>query len=307
MMDNETMEEGAFCRFIEALYDALKMARIGQPLNLRDRAAIPAPNTTTSDGWRKKIGSLGKGVVIELRWDKFTGYPDRKLWYGVYSKAEEEIRNISRIAQDPNEEPLELNRPPVITVKGWTRLKKPLAPSLFGEDMAEYYPGEDFPFFYGVYSAQCKAARELRTPLVVGEAVKFYSDLTTILRAKPEDRKSITGRLEAKEKLLKARLHESWETTNRNSRLAIQCKQRDGYRCKVCRMKFDEFYGGIGYQFAECHHTVPLAKLDANHVTTLGQLITVCANCHRMLHRMDGISADAARLAEIVSSLKSVT
>ncbi len=35
----------------------------------------------------------------------------------------------------------------------------------------------------------------------------------------------------------------------------------------------------------ECHHTQPLAEATAERLTTLADLVMVCANCHRMLHR----------------------
>lgn len=54
--------------------------------------------------------------------------------------------------------------------------------------------------------------------------------------------------------------------------------------CEVCGFDFAEVYGELGVGFAECHHLIPLAELDAEVKTRLSDLAIVCANCHRMLH-----------------------
>jgi predicted HNH restriction endonuclease len=59
-------------------------------------------------------------------------------------------------------------------------------------------------------------------------------------------------------------------------------------------------YGEFGHEFAEAHHIIPLSRLKGPVMTTVDDLITVCANCHRMLHQMDGKSGDIPRLRSIV-------
>lgn len=55
--------------------------------------------------------------------------------------------------------------------------------------------------------------------------------------------------------------------------------------CEACSFDFAEVYGELGYGFAECHHTVPLSKLEENHKTVVEDLAILCANCHRIIHR----------------------
>lgn len=55
--------------------------------------------------------------------------------------------------------------------------------------------------------------------------------------------------------------------------------------CEVCGFDFVAVYGEHGYGFAECHHCVPLTELGESQRTRLSDLVIVCANCHRMLHR----------------------
>ena len=55
--------------------------------------------------------------------------------------------------------------------------------------------------------------------------------------------------------------------------------------CEVCTRSFEVTYGEIGRGFIEVHHRVPLARLEPGVRTRLADLVTVCPNCHRMLHR----------------------
>lgn len=48
--------------------------------------------------------------------------------------------------------------------------------------------------------------------------------------------------------------------------------------------------------FAEAHHIVPLVQLDGAQSVSVDDLITVCANCHRMLHKLQGEPEDIEEL-----------
>jgi hypothetical protein len=58
--------------------------------------------------------------------------------------------------------------------------------------------------------------------------------------------------------------------------------------CEVpnCGFDFQDRYGPLGFGYAEVHHKVPLADLDAAGTQTrLKDLAVVCANCHRIIHK----------------------
>jgi 5-methylcytosine-specific restriction endonuclease McrA len=82
----------------------------------------------------------------------------------------------------------------------------------------------------------------------------------------------------------------------RSAVLAARAKDRDGFTCQVCNFNFAEAYGEFARGYAEAHHIVPLAMLRDEGPTTLSDLVTVCANCHRALHRMTGKRGDLGRL-----------
>jgi len=59
-----------------------------------------------------------------------------------------------------------------------------------------------------------------------------------------------------------------------------------GTRCKICGFDFERVYGERGKGFIEIHHTKSLNTLDEEMVIDPKKdLIPVCANCHRIIHR----------------------
>jgi len=63
---------------------------------------------------------------------------------------------------------------------------------------------------------------------------------------------------------------------------------------------FEDAYGKLGREFAEAHHMIPLSQLRGQVRSRMEHLTAVCANCHRMLHRMDGKREDVRKLRLIV-------
>jgi 5-methylcytosine-specific restriction enzyme A len=55
--------------------------------------------------------------------------------------------------------------------------------------------------------------------------------------------------------------------------------------CESCVFDFFDFYGQLGFGFAECHHIIPVSQLRSGQRTKLSDLSILCANCHRMVHR----------------------
>ena len=62
-------------------------------------------------------------------------------------------------------------------------------------------------------------------------------------------------------------------------------KQLTDYSCAVCGFSFEDFYGALGCEYIEAHHIVPVSTLTKDTKMTVSDLVGVCSNCHRMLHR----------------------
>lgn len=66
----------------------------------------------------------------------------------------------------------------------------------------------------------------------------------------------------------------------------LRRQQTGGLRCTVCHFDFEQRYGHLGRDYAEVHHAVPISAYETEGGTTrVTDLVVVCANCHRMLHR----------------------
>lgn len=86
----------------------------------------------------------------------------------------------------------------------------------------------------------------------------------------------------------KERMHKSRE---RNPRLIEEAKKEFISKhgklfCEVCSFDFEKIYGSeLGKDYIEAHHIIPVSELTENSTTKISDLLMVCANCHRMLHR----------------------
>lgn len=61
-----------------------------------------------------------------------------------------------------------------------------------------------------------------------------------------------------------------------------------GYSCLACGFDFKQKYGDLGSEFIVVHHVVPVSKIGADYVINpANDLVTLCANCHAMIHRQD--------------------
>jgi predicted HNH restriction endonuclease len=75
-------------------------------------------------------------------------------------------------------------------------------------------------------------------------------------------------------------------TKERSAKLIKAFKaQLTDFACSVCGFSFEQIYGAVGAGFIEAHHVVPIATLTANTKMSISDLVPVCSNCHRMLHR----------------------
>ncbi|QDT15067.1 EVE domain-containing protein [Alienimonas californiensis] len=66
---------------------------------------------------------------------------------------------------------------------------------------------------------------------------------------------------------------------------AAVMKAKGRLACEVCGFDFAEEWGKPGVEFAECHHTTPVAELHPDQPVRLADLAILCANCHRLIHR----------------------
>lgn len=56
----------------------------------------------------------------------------------------------------------------------------------------------------------------------------------------------------------------------------------NNYFCLVCKTDFRKIYG---VDYIECHHTVPVSTLALDAKTKIEDMVLLCANCHRAVHK----------------------
>ena len=72
----------------------------------------------------------------------------------------------------------------------------------------------------------------------------------------------------------------------RSARNRTEAIKLHGYKCQVCGFDFESTYGTLGKNYIEVHHINPLAEQDGEHIVNPEtDLVCLCANCHRMIHR----------------------
>ena len=118
------------------------------------------------------------------------------------------------------------------------------------------------------------------------------------------DSPSLMKEISASPNLLDDELREAWEgdkklyshlRAERDPRIILEkkhsiLKEQHYLKCDICQFRFDEMYGELGDKFIEVHHIKPVAY--GERITELNDLIPVCSNCHRMLHRKGLISPE---------------
>lgn len=77
----------------------------------------------------------------------------------------------------------------------------------------------------------------------------------------------------------------------RNPEARRKCIEYYGYTCQVCGVKLEDIYGPVAENYIHVHHLQFISDTDGEHtINPIKDLITVCPNCHAMLHstRLNG-------------------
>jgi len=286
--------------------DRAYLLATAQAVALRLRSAEPrirvrVPTTvspTDTNGWYAILGDLGKRQPrLEMWFDRFTGYPGRKLWSGFYSSEQPKLKNvIKRVGRELR--PIRTVGNNDTTEGRYRMFNMRLPRSQFNAPILEKY--KKGYTYYGIYDPTPRVLQRANFHFC-GRATAFFLDVIECLPTAPaaDERQGIYPRYENRKHVV------SHLQRDRSRFLANKCKIRDNYRCRVCEHLFEEVYGELGIGFAEAHHLVPLSQLRDNVKTRLSDLVAVCANCHRMLHLMRGKRDDVTKLRAIVRRLRS--
>ena len=82
-----------------------------------------------------------------------------------------------------------------------------------------------------------------------------------------------------------------YERSSKLRKIAIEHYTKNGdIFCEACQFSFKKFYGEIGKGYIEIHHIKPIFKyedeeLDKTIDKALKNVVPLCSNCHRIIHR----------------------
>ncbi len=97
------------------------------------------------------------------------------------------------------------------------------------------------------------------------------------------------------------RQHVAYERSIKNRAEAIRIH---GTRCNVCGFDFNAFYGrDFARDYIEVHHLRSVTS-GVQVVLPVKDLVTLCANCHKMAHRRRGGITAVAELRELIARRK---
>lgn len=78
-----------------------------------------------------------------------------------------------------------------------------------------------------------------------------------------------------------------------------------GLTCMACGFNFEEVYGELGKDFIEVHHTVPLPDPRQDMIVDPERdLLCLCSNCHRMIHRNPTVMMSVEELKDLIEKEK---
>lgn len=91
---------------------------------------------------------------------------------------------------------------------------------------------------------------------------------------------------EAPEGRLLTRLHKTYERDRKVvTKRKAQALKAGNLRCEACSLDFGERYGEHGRGYIEAHHAKPVHTLGSAGKTRVSDLVLLCSNCHRMIHK----------------------
>lgn len=109
------------------------------------------------------------------------------------------------------------------------------------------------------------------------------------------------GRLEGKRY---ARYITKYERNPLNRLNAIKIH---GTKCMACGFDFEKVYGNYGRNFIEVHHVKPLYDLGKEEVVNpQTDLVCLCSNCHRMIHRKKEAILSMEQLMQIIEETANI-
>jgi len=91
----------------------------------------------------------------------------------------------------------------------------------------------------------------------------------------------------------------------RNPELRTKAVRIHGTTCLACGFNYESKYGEHGKDFIEVHHINPVSRnLEKKNIDPNKDLVVLCSNCHRMIHRNKMKILSLEDLQELIKKIK---
>lgn len=261
--------------------DEAAQSVVPRPIN---RLAATASN---AEGWCYVIGRVRglRAGALEIWLDQWPG-TEKPVFSFCYRGAHADVvKRVATAARRFRTSAMRRGRVD-LSADDVVRMPSPLRRHEFNQTVLELYSNHDC--YYGVYLSAPQVGRR-NAAVVAHRIASFFARMASAVTAHVghsaidlDDYPAIENR-----RAVAAHLRRE-----RSKRLALQTKNRDGFTCRVCGLNFEHRFGSQFRGIAQAHHLAPLGRTTRSRRSTVDDLITVCPNCHCLLHRMSGVPRD---------------
>lgn len=134
------------------------------------------------------------------------------------------------------------------------------------------------------------------------EAMAAYNTLIAAATWVPDDELLEEGADVGLGSVVESKNYRQHRRIERAAGTAAKVKRVLGTTCMACDLDMENAYGPVAKGYIEAHHLRPLSSYTDNAVITLDpkrDFVVLCANCHRVIHRLDDAS-DLEHLRELL-------
>lgn len=250
--------------------------------------AIRAPY---SDGWCSEVGTVAiPGISsLEAFVDTMTAKgAEPKLWVGIFVTGKERVKSLARHVTKRYARVTTYPDSAFMEKDGHTYYNEPFSKRQYGR------PNADVFGLYlkdiGMYFRDGINWNARPSPQILRESSTFLAECVSALETFSPARNGSDDLFHNRQ---------VWVTSKvfrRSSPQALDTLKRDGFKCQTCLTIPERKYGIEGRACLDAHHVEALHARKGKRTTSMRQLITVCANCHRVLGKL---SPDRRGLAEL--------
>jgi len=235
---------------------------------------VARPPFTT--GWVAELGNVKlphfREVCIYL--DNSSGHDEAHLWAGLFVVGQTNMRRVATGLQRHLGPHVTLRARDFVVRQGDTIKRHRLSSHQFDRPVLELW---DVRFQdFGQYFGTSPTLNAQPSQALVRRVEHFLAEVLAAVEPIP--------RIAPKVALLKAGTI-SRRALIRSSAQAQEAKVRDSFTCRVCFECPEDKYGVEGRVCLEAHHLDRVAAPQGRY-SRLARVVTVCANCHRVLGRL---------------------